>query len=210
MTDRKGDWLQSYTGRQLWPLDMRPEDVAIEDVAHHLAIEPRFLGATRVPYSVGEHSVRVCDYVIDQMLGRAYPAILPAVARLALTTPAIARLGLRALLHDGSEYVLRDLPRPTKTQPEIAVYKVWEAGATRAILTRFDLDEEEPEIVKEADARLLVTEKRDLLGPAPAPWTIAQGRDSVPLPERIEPWDWRTAERLFLERFHQLDAIRRS
>lgn len=200
-TGRKGDWQQTYTGRQIWPLDMRPEDIVLEDVAHHLALENRFLGATREPYSVAEHSVRVCDLVVDVLTRRRHLPI----------TPSVARVGLRALLHDGSEYCLRDLPRPTKMQPEIAIYReVWERDAMRAICARFELDEDEPEIVIEADARLLVTEKRDLLRPSPAPWTLAQGRGAIPLPDTIEPWGWRVAEIAFTERFTALDRIRRA
>jgi uncharacterized protein len=51
--------MQTYTGRQYWPLDPRPEDVRVEDIAHHLSLINRFCGATRVAWSVGIHSIGV-------------------------------------------------------------------------------------------------------------------------------------------------------
>src|ERR1700693_75116 len=54
---RKGDWIQTFTGRQFWPLDPRPEEVCIEDIAHGLSNECRFAGQCRSFYSVAQHSV---------------------------------------------------------------------------------------------------------------------------------------------------------
>ena len=31
---RQGDWLQTYTGKQFYPLDPQPEDIDIQDIAH--------------------------------------------------------------------------------------------------------------------------------------------------------------------------------
>lgn len=36
--DRIGDWMQTYTGRQFWPIDPRPEEIEIEDIAHALSM----------------------------------------------------------------------------------------------------------------------------------------------------------------------------
>lgn len=61
MTQRRGDFICTYTGRKFYPLDPRPEDVCIEDIAHALALVNRFGGHTRVPYSVAQHSVLCCQ-----------------------------------------------------------------------------------------------------------------------------------------------------
>ena len=57
--------------------------------------------------------------------------------------------------------------------------------------------------MKEIDERMLFTEKRDLMKPAPAPWSIAQGVVSEPYEEQIVPWAPRDCKRLFLEAAHE-------
>ncbi len=51
-SNRKGEWIQTYTGKQFWPLDPRPEDIDIEDIAHALALTCRFNGHCDYFYSV--------------------------------------------------------------------------------------------------------------------------------------------------------------
>ena len=34
---RNGAWIQTVTGKQFWPMDARPEEVDIEDIAHALS-----------------------------------------------------------------------------------------------------------------------------------------------------------------------------
>ena len=60
---RKGDWILTYSGIEFWPLDPRPEDVRIEDIAHALSMQCRFAGHCDRFYSVAEHSIRVADLV---------------------------------------------------------------------------------------------------------------------------------------------------
>jgi uncharacterized protein len=43
----RGPWFQTFTGRAFFPLNPRPEDVVLEDIAHHLANICRFGGAVR-------------------------------------------------------------------------------------------------------------------------------------------------------------------
>jgi hypothetical protein len=58
-----GNWIQTFTGRQYWPLDPREGDVYIEDIAHALSLQCRFTGHCRSFYSVAEHCVRVSHVV---------------------------------------------------------------------------------------------------------------------------------------------------
>lgn len=51
MLDR-GPWIQSYTGKQLFLLDPREEDILIEEIAHALSMICRFTGHIRHHYCV--------------------------------------------------------------------------------------------------------------------------------------------------------------
>lgn len=188
-SDRCGDWCQTFTGRQFWPLDPRAEDLDVRDIAHALACQNRFAGHARQPYSVGEHSLRVM-YALD---------LEPS-----LGLRRGNELRLAALLHDATEAYLVDVPRPVKRSPELAGYREAEERLARVIeqwarLPAGILDAPE---VKRADAVLLMTEARDLCAPPPEPWGF--GRDIKPLPGRIEPWRWQTAEMEFLHEFSEL------
>lgn len=95
---RHGDWIETYTGRRFWPLDPRPEDVCIEDIAHSLSLQCRFAGHCRGFYSVAEHCVLGADFA-----------------------PEICQLEF--LLHDASEAYLLDFPKPLKAMAEFAAYR---------------------------------------------------------------------------------------
>ena len=178
--------MQTYTGLQLWPLDPCSSDIYIEDIAHSLALQCRFAGHCRVPYSVAEHSVRVSLLVEEWREG----------------WPDAREWAFAALLHDAAEAYLVDLPRPVKRCVE--GYAEAEARLEGAIAVRFNLPHTEAlaALIKRADNTLLATEARDLLGPHPAPWALLP----PPLPEVIEPWPWQEAEWRFIKRFRELKA----
>lgn len=99
----KKGWIQTYTGRKFWPLQARPEDVHIEDIAHGLSNLCRFAGQVREFYSVAQHSWHVADYL--------------------RTNGATPLLQLAGLLHDGTEAYMVDIPRPVKHIPEMQGYR---------------------------------------------------------------------------------------
>jgi len=178
VTARIGDWMQTASGRKVYPLDLRPEEVCIEDIAHHLSHLCRFAGATREFYSVAQHSVYVSRIV----------------------PPADALWGL---LHDASEAYLIDLPRIIKRwEPIGGPYREAERWAMLAICRRFDLSLPEPESVKIADHRVLMAEKRDLMAQTEHRW--AEDTELEPMVERIAAWHPETAREAFLTRFHRL------
>ena len=53
----RGSWMQTFTGRQFFPLDPHPNDVDPVDIAHALSLICRYGGHTRRFYSVAEHCV---------------------------------------------------------------------------------------------------------------------------------------------------------
>ena len=168
-------------------MDPRADEVFLEDIAHALALMNRFAGHTRVPYPVGDHSIRVA-WEVYRRTG----------------DPVLALCGL---LHDGSEAYCVDVPTPLK--PYLIGYKEIEAGVMDAIRERFDLPQEfwhHPE-VKRADRVLLLTEARDLLGPHPAPWGL-DGPTLEPLQEVIVPRDWREVDAQFIKDFSYFTSLR--
>lgn len=133
---REGDWFQTYTGVRFYPYDPRPEDVNIEDIAHHLSLLCRFNGAVRTFYSVAQHSV---------LVSRNVP-------------PGMALWGL---LHDAAEAYLGDMVRPLKMgMPQ---YRAVEERVLGAVAAKFLLLWPPSGAVKVADQVLLSTERRDLL-----------------------------------------------
>jgi len=177
---RKGDWCQTFTGLQFWPLDPRPEEICIEDIAHALALTCRFNGHCRCFYSVAQHS-----YLVSQECGVLDPDWSPIVQ-------------LWGLLHDAAEAYIGDMVRPLKR--DMPAFKDAERAIMRAVCTRFDLPMDEPAIVKHADNILLATEARDLMGAPPVPWMPLP----EPLPFHIAPASPDMAERMFLSMFKGL------
>lgn len=176
---RKGDWMQTFTGKAFWPLDPRPEEVDIQDIAHALGSLCRYTGHCADFYSVAEHSVEVSH----------------------LVPPSMA---LTALLHDAPEAYCNDIARPLKRHmPE---YKGIENRIWDAVADRFGLAREMPPEIHAADNAILGVEIRHLMKAAPE--GLAWGKFDNPavdtsgvLIQCLEP---RHARRAFLRRYNQL------
>lgn len=147
---RKGDWIQTFTGGQFWPLDPRPEEIKLIDIAAALAKECRFGGHCLRFYTVAEHCVLMYRFA------KAY---------------LYDKRTLRAvLLHDASEGLgLRDMPRPIKSS--LGTYKEVEAGVMAAVAARFDFAWPLPASVKALDEAIGRTEQHENMAPAPAAWS---------------------------------------
>lgn len=204
MTTRKGDWMQTFSGVQFWPLDPRPEDIHLADIAHALSNLCRFGGHCPF-YSVAQHSVMVSVAAEASYRGQLdEPGPVPRQGNgFGGTREQVRAMAVIGLLHDATEAYLIDVPRPIKRN--LAGYHEIEARLAHEIGVRFGFPLVDlPRCVKEADERALFTEKRDLLKPAPAPWTIAQGVSSEPLPIKVQPVGPEIARELFLERAKEL------
>ena len=166
---RVGDWMITVSGRRFWPLDPRPADVYLPDIAHALAHTCRYGGHARKFYSVAEHSVLLANLFIV----RGDPA-----------------LATWALLHDAAEAYFGDVIRPVKR--EIPQYAPIEDAIARAIWTRCGLvggDDapcDLPVDIKHADSAILGDEAEALFGAgalAAAGWT-----PPAPLGVKVEGW----------------------
>ncbi|WP_315921587.1 hypothetical protein [Mesorhizobium sp. SP-1A] len=170
--ERNGDWIQTYCSRQFWALDPRPEDFDIRDIAHALSMICRFNGHCLRFYSVAEHSILMAIHFIKK--GEYSNA-------------------LWALLHDGTEAYLCDVPRPIK--PYLTGYKEVEDSLMSVIATRFMLDGDiMPKAVKDVDYAILFAEAAQNMGPAPEVWSSPV----EPLNVKLQYWTPEQAERNFL------------
>lgn len=132
---RIGDWMQTFQGRQFWPLDPCQHEIDIVDIAHALSMQCRYAGHCLRFYSVAEHSVHLARYVSPPNR-------------------------LWALLHDASEAYLVDVPRPVK--PFLTGYREAERRVMEAVCGRFGLDAAMPAEVHEADNRIIGDERANL------------------------------------------------
>lgn len=172
---RVGDWIQTYSGRKVWPLSPQPIDLDIEDIAHALSNICRYTGHVREFYSVAQHSV-IASRIVPVEFARW------------------------ALLHDATEAYLCDVAKPVK--PFLGDYKAIERRMMDCVCERFGMPLDEPPSVKEADWILLATEHRDLMPPSPEPWYFPPG--IKPLLARIVPVSPAAAKAAFLARFKHL------
>lgn len=171
---RRGDWMQTFTGKMFWPLDPSAADVDILDIAHSLSLICRYNGQCSQFYSVAEHSWHVSHMV-------------PPEHQLA------------ALMHDAPEAYVCDIPSPLKKY--LTNYEEIEYGVWRAICDKWPaLPWFLPECVKTADSAILMREAEVLLGPHPAPW----GVDVTPANRNILFMPPGVAEYQFLMRFNEL------
>lgn len=140
---RKGDWIQTFTGKAFYPFDPRPEEIDLRDIGHALSNICRFGGHTAMFYSVAEHSVLLAGAVAKPF--KAW-----------------------ALLHDAAEAYIGDIPRPIKRS--IPQFAEAEGLILEAIARRFGLSPFIPKEVHEADNRILFDEAARVLGERPMPW----------------------------------------
>lgn len=175
---RKGDWMQTVSGRQFWPLDPRPEEVYIEDIAHALSQLCRYGGQCKRFYSVAEHCVHVAN-----------------------AAPANLKLG--ALMHDASEAYLCDVIRPIKSY--LTNYLAIEADLEKCIAQNFNLDWPAHPIIKKLDTGILADERDQAMASPPVSWPQTT---EPPLGVTLEFWSPEVAKHIFLESFYAYSAAR--
>lgn len=191
MSQRSGDWIQTFTGRRFWPLDPRPEEVEVEDIARALSRLCRFTGHTREFYSVAQHSCLVADFLDRKWRDKA--------------------LAFEGLIHDAAEAYLGDISRPLKGFLYLDLpfvmrdQQIGEAEDLLLAVIRRALGATAPELsrralVKQADEVLLATEARDLMSPLDPDW--AKWLDGIEaMPDPIDPWSPNRAFTEFMDRF---------
>ena len=153
-TDRVGEWMRTSTGGRFYPLDPRPEEIDILDIANGLALGCRYAGQGRIDrfYSIAEHSVLLARYVYERY-------------------PSVPKVALVVALHDAAEGYLTDLPRavkhavgsPYSTMEDEIETMIWEKYGVAAEATN------NKQFIKDLDRRIVPLEKNFIMS-NPRPW----------------------------------------
>lgn len=195
-------FITTYPSRKkVNPLDLRPEDIVLEDVAHHLAIQNRWAGASREPLSTAQHAVYVSKLARELSVqcgdieGEMWAELMLLV-------------GLQGLHHDDSEYILGDVTKWLKESPPMHAYCEAEDRAQTMLYRHWGLPTYMSPPVLKADklmvrfegaftfGRDFVIRKPDYPAITPEEWNL------VRITHDWNPWDWRRAKEEYL-RLHQ-------
>ena len=171
-----GSTIETYSGLYFDYLNPQIDSILIEDIAHGLSNMCRFAGHCHQYYSVAQHSVLVSMQVPSEY-------------------------ALAALLHDASEAYMLDIPRPLKHLPFFQPYRDLEAKVMGIIAQKLGFNLPLPPCIKEADERMLCTEKRELMGPDD--WNFGVSAYGF----TITGWPPVYAKHLFLKRFYELTLL---
>lgn len=172
--------MQTYTGKQFYPLAPLVEDIDPVDIAHSLAMQCRYNGHCKDFYSVAEHCVLMSHFVPEEY-------------------------ALHALLHDATEAYIGDMVRPLKRH--MPDFTAVEDKLMPVIAERFGIvGDIMVDVVREADNRILLDERERLFDGTPAAWSI---EGLVPLGVPIACWKPQSAEQAYAMRLEQLLRGRR-
>jgi len=178
-----GSWIQTVSGLKFDALAPEPGMISILDIAHALSKLCRYNGHVREFYSVAQHSSLGSLVLRDEGFDED--------------------VQFQFLLHDASEYVLADVPRPFKKY--LGNYYEIEAGIQAVIMKKFGLPQElVPEVIT-MDNRMLRTEAEQLFDFEPLEdWHLACGE---PVPIEIYPLTPAEAQHQFLSVFQELTGV---
>jgi uncharacterized protein len=181
--------MRMNSGLNVDVFDLKTMDINIPDIAHHLSLQCRFIGACKHPYSVAQHSIYVALRVF--LLTRD------------------DNLARKALLHDGSEAYLGDVARPIKVTPMFELYRNVEEQIQRRVWLRFGLSPDGNELIEQVDNELLAIECETLFSPPLIPQTSSNvpPAHEVNWTVKIPAWDWHVARKTFITVFKDPSAL---
>jgi len=128
--------IRTNSGTFVNVFDTNPDSIKIEDIAHALSRLPRFGGHLNRHYSVAQHSVLCAEMAKTKKDKKA------------------------ALLHDGSEAYLLDMPSPIKVR--MGEYKQYEDKLMGIIFKKYDLEWPLSNNIKKIDRKMLLIEWANL------------------------------------------------
>lgn len=179
--DRVGKVRMFPSGNYIDPFDVKPEEIEMRDLAHHLALINRYTGGSPFPAPVATHSVRMARRAIERMRP---------------TTLREWQLVLAHLMHDGSEALgLNDMASPTKRKPGMEAYRAAHERAMVAVFTQFRLPIELLRETQQEDDFDFRREVKSFYEP-----------ESLLASELIKEVTWRQAEAEFIDLFNYISA----
>jgi hypothetical protein len=139
-----GSFMTTWGGEKFYPSHPELVKVNIEDIAHSLSRNNRYNGCLDCDlYSVAQHSLIVADVAWD-IFKRSRGDDKPRTFK------------LQALLHDATEYLMPDMPKPIKdTLPE---FTRSENRLHTHIMQSFDLPTKIHPIIKRVDKLIRIAE----------------------------------------------------
>lgn len=179
----------TFKGNKINPLNLQPEDICLEDIAHALSMKCRWGGFCDPFYSVAQHSILVCEEV-----QRRKKSVTNAKA---------------ALLHDASEAYLPDIPAPIKSSFYVrskylgneklhVSYSTREGEILELIFEKYGIKYDNPSLIKEIDVAIRNDEAAALMEGIGG-WDLSNR-----LGLTIEPWTPMDAEDFFLKKAEEL------
>ena len=179
--DERGTWMQVLDGRRFYPLDPRPEEVFIQDIAQSLSRQIRYNGLSDEIINVGQHSCNAAWFAEMEGYG--------------------AKVQLAALMHDAAETYVADMVRPLKV--EFPAYREAEDEVTSCINQALNLPIIDHVLIKRFDNLCLAWEKRDMY-PSSEPWPMTL---DVPVYcPKLTTWNHQFTCTRFLQLYHWLKA----
>jgi len=139
------DFIITFSKQKFSPLQAKPEEIDITDIAHALSLMCRANGHIRHFYSVAQHCLNCSKEAEARGLSK--------------------ELRLACLLHDASEAYISDITRPVKRS--LLQYREFEEVLQNLIYRKFglgELGEAEHRMVREIDDTLLYYEMLELMG----------------------------------------------
>jgi hypothetical protein len=195
-------WTHTSRGKALDLASPKPGDIDIEEIAMALSNQCRYNGCVKKFYSVAEHSVLVCRWLRTRVND--------------------SRCHLGGLLHDGAEAYTGDISWPMQvllwggSEPIAETKRRYELVKHRLEVLMckqigLHISYLHTALVREADLRILLDERRALLTePPPRPWPIELLIEPLtPLGVDIHGWSPDESRRNFLSEIQTcLSAMR--
>lgn len=155
--------MNTYTGIYLDPINPKPEQIELLDIAVALSRVPRWVGHTHHFYSVAEHSILVSE--LASVKGIKDKNIL-----------------LLSLFHDSAEAYVSDIPSPVKALLKPTISNI-ENNFLEAIYKKFNIQpptDEQKKLIKELDLEALAIEDKYLRNDAWKYIIFTEQRPSLP------------------------------
>ena len=179
-------WIETFTGKRVNPMHLDEELIDVNDIAHSLALQCRFVGHCLTFYSIAEHSILVAG-LVEEEIATADP-------------DEYKRTCLAALLHDAAEAYLGDIARPIKHDNAFKQVVEIEKQILGKVMLKYNCTGADWQLIKKADDIMLATEAKVLMADSGKGWY---------LPEPALPGGMRSiqigrdAEIAFLEKFEE-------